>query len=374
MLTQIKSPVRRENAAHFLHLMLLSFAVSVILTRLYLELTGYPQIGSNVLHIAHALWGGLLLFIACLLPLVIANRWVYTWSALAGGVGVGLFIDEVGKFITRSNDYFFPFAAPIIYAFFLLAVLVYVQVRRPVPKDYRAELYAALDGLLDLLDRDLDPRERAHIERRLHFVAAHADYPEVEALAHTLLEFLASDSLKHIRPKPSDWTRLTHRAQPIRAWLTQRTRLKWALVAGLGALGLFALTDLSLSLLALVSPRQLEQLTLDLLMSQERIRGAVSASWYIVRLVLEGGVGAVLLVAAILLALGRERVGAWLGYIGLILALTTINMLVLYFDQFTALLSTTLQFGLLLGLTAYRSTYVSQPEIDLRRFLGKPVD
>ncbi len=37
---------------------------TVIATRVYLELTGYPQLGNSVLHIAHALWGGLLLIIA----------------------------------------------------------------------------------------------------------------------------------------------------------------------------------------------------------------------------------------------------------------------------------------------------------------------
>jgi len=77
--------------------------------------------------------------------LIFANRWVYKVSALLAGVGVGLFIDEVGKFITQSNNYFYPAAAPIIYAFFLLTVLLYLQVRRSLSRDARVELYYALD-------------------------------------------------------------------------------------------------------------------------------------------------------------------------------------------------------------------------------------
>ena len=43
------------------------------------------------------------LFIAALVPLIIANRRVYLVGAILGGIGVGLFIDEVGKFITAGN-------------------------------------------------------------------------------------------------------------------------------------------------------------------------------------------------------------------------------------------------------------------------------
>ena len=48
-------------------------------------------------------------------PLLFANRWALGTSAVLAGIGVGLFIDEVGKFLTQTNDYFFPPAAPIIY-------------------------------------------------------------------------------------------------------------------------------------------------------------------------------------------------------------------------------------------------------------------
>ncbi|MBP1700894.1 MAG: hypothetical protein H6Q38_1, partial [Chloroflexi bacterium] len=77
----IFSLVRRPGAADHLLLTLLSFALSVTLTRLFLRLTGYPQLGNGTLHIAHGLWGGLFLFAAALLPLIFANRWIYRLTA-----------------------------------------------------------------------------------------------------------------------------------------------------------------------------------------------------------------------------------------------------------------------------------------------------
>ncbi len=76
----------------------------MVLIRLFLSLRGYPQAGNDTLHIAHAIWGGgLLLFIASLLSLLFANRWVYTTVALFAGTVMGLFIDEVGN-VSKSNE------------------------------------------------------------------------------------------------------------------------------------------------------------------------------------------------------------------------------------------------------------------------------
>lgn len=119
-----------KTAERSLLIMLMGFALSVIGTRWFLALTGFPRIGGGDLHLAHALWGGALLFVGALLPLVWGGRRVHDVAAASVGVGMGLFIDEVGKFITTRNDYFYPAAAPIIYSTFLLSTVLFLWVRR----------------------------------------------------------------------------------------------------------------------------------------------------------------------------------------------------------------------------------------------------
>ena len=122
--------VRRYFSERYLLLTLLCFAVSVSFTRLFLEITGYPQLGGSKLHFAHVLWGGLIWFAGSLFPLIFANHRALDFSAVLTGIGVGLFIDEVGKFITQTNDYFYPAAAPIIYSFFLITLFIFSLIRK----------------------------------------------------------------------------------------------------------------------------------------------------------------------------------------------------------------------------------------------------
>ena len=126
----LSKPIQRNNAERYVQLSILGLAASVSLTRFILEATGYPQLGNETLHIAHCLYGGVILYVACLIPLIFSNKWAFTWSGVLSGVGMGLFIDEVGKFMTQNNDYFFPAAAPIIYGFLLVTVLLYIQVAK----------------------------------------------------------------------------------------------------------------------------------------------------------------------------------------------------------------------------------------------------
>ena len=353
-LSRIRRPVKRERAEWYLLVTLLSFAASVLGTRWYLYLTGYPQVGGGALHVAHVLWGGLILFVAALLPLILANREVYLLGGALGGVGVGLFIDEVGKFITRTNDYFYPPAAPIIYAVFLLTVLLYVRLRRPPSRDARAELYRALDAFGEVLDHDLDPRERADLEARLRQVAAQGEQPALARLARALLDFLDSDAVETIPDTLTAWERALARAEGLeRRWLG-RSAHRAVLALGLVALGLPPVLTLPVTVaLAASHPDALE-----MLVASGRLGGADPAAAGAVRLALSAASGLPLLVAGGLLATGRERRGIALAFVGLLASLTIVDLLLFYFDQFQAVAGALAELVLLLGVLRYRQRYL----------------
>jgi hypothetical protein len=124
--------VRGVGAADCLTLFALTGIGTVLLTRLCLSAAGYPKLGGGAgshLHIAHMLWGGLLMAAAVLLTVVFLGRTARLGAAFAGGIGFGLFIDEIGKQVTDVG-YFYRPAAGLIYVSFVLLILLAHFVRR----------------------------------------------------------------------------------------------------------------------------------------------------------------------------------------------------------------------------------------------------
>jgi hypothetical protein len=354
---QNRSPIRRQKAEIYVLITLLSFAASVSLTRLFLELTGYPQLGNKDLHIAHVLWGGLILFVASLLPLLFVNRWVYPISALLAGIGVGLFIDEVGKFITQNNDYFSPAAAPIIYSVFLLTVLLYVQVRKRRRIDARTELYYILQDLEEVLDHDLNENERADILDHLEHVNTKSTNEDISLLAQYLHSFITNQKLEIAPENEPFWRRWQKKTLAFEQRYISRNRFRATLVGALIAWGIFALSYTVALLMSLHSPADLS-LTLSGLVDPRVIRNPSGLTWFETRIGLEGSMGIIMLIAAALLTIGRDRRAILLAYAGLILSLTVVNLLLFYYDQFSTIFNAFIQFIILLGLLRYRNRFL----------------
>jgi hypothetical protein len=345
LISRIRRPVKRQHADDYLLIILLSFATSVAGTRLFLELADYPQLGRNGIHIAHVLWGGLLLFIASLLPLTLANRWVYLLSALLAGAGVGLFIDEVGKFITANNDYFFPAAAPIIYAFFLLTALLYARIRRSPPPDPRIELYHVLDAMEEVLDHDLDTSELSDIQNRLEAVASQQLYPELSQLAKALLRYLQRQDILLVTENPNFWQRISSRVHAFENHFVREKRLRALLIGGLAGAGL-------------VSIAHMVQFTAGSFKPDVQVGNVAATYWFIVRVLLEALASIMLVASATFMIVGQVRRGITYSYYSLILSLTIVNLLVFYFDQFSTMVTALIQFGLLLLVIYYRRLYL----------------
>ena len=84
-------------------------------------------------------------------------------AALLAGAGFGTFIDEVGKFITSDNNYFFEPTIGIIYIIFVAVFLVLRAVRRGRPLTPDEALANAMNLIGGAVSGALDPKvkERA---------------------------------------------------------------------------------------------------------------------------------------------------------------------------------------------------------------------
>ncbi|HSD55684.1 MAG TPA: hypothetical protein VLA92_00865 [Candidatus Saccharimonadales bacterium] len=154
---------RNVRARDQLELFLLAAASSLLLVRLYLHITGYPQIGSGGLHIAHMLWGGALMLGSIVMTICFLGARVQRIAAITGGIGFGVFIDELGKFITRDNNYFYQPTIGIIYAIFIVMYLAFNFISRKRPLSQREAQFNALSQLEEAIVHDMDPIEKARV-------------------------------------------------------------------------------------------------------------------------------------------------------------------------------------------------------------------
>jgi hypothetical protein len=193
--------LRDFEAGRSFDLFLLAAVTTILVTRFTLRLAGYPELGRAGLHVAHVLWGGLLMAAAVVLLVSFLDRATRRLATLLAGVGFGLFIDEVGKFVTHDSDYFFRPAVSLIYISFILLYLGArsLRDRGALQQEY---LLNALQEVHEAAVDDLDSDER---DRALAYLA-HGDArnPMVSTLRSLLLR---SEVIPRGRPGPLAYLR-----------------------------------------------------------------------------------------------------------------------------------------------------------------------
>jgi hypothetical protein len=138
-----KFALRSVDIRRHLDTFLVCAVAAVLGNRVFLIITGYPQLGNGTLHISHAIWGALMMAVAIIVSIAFLPPLTRGFVAFLGGAGFGWFIDELGKFITRDVNYFFQPTIALIYVTFVAMYLVFrsIQARTYSPDE------AVLNGL-----------------------------------------------------------------------------------------------------------------------------------------------------------------------------------------------------------------------------------
>ena len=176
--------VRRATATQDFELFFVSSIATILLVRMILAATGWPQLGGGKIHFAHLLWGGIGMLLAFILFMAMQGRLWKTLATLSAGIGFGLFLDELGKFITSDNDYFFQPAVAIMYVLFVVLYFVFRWLGRTDSMGPEAALVNSFDLAKEAVMRAMSRVERDHALAMLG--RADQSDPMVEALSTAL--------------------------------------------------------------------------------------------------------------------------------------------------------------------------------------------
>ncbi len=178
--------VRDISAGHLLENFFVSAVLSIVTIRVYLYITGYPQIGGETIHIAHVLFGGFLMLIALTCQLAFLNREFKTFASVVGGMGFGTFIDELGKFITHDNNYFYQPAIALVYIIFVLLFLIFRAIEKSFTASPTEYAVNALEFVKEAILHDFDKQEK-EVTRKL-LSESNPNDPIIIALKKSLRE------------------------------------------------------------------------------------------------------------------------------------------------------------------------------------------
>lgn len=166
--------IRNISSRRHLDTFLVFAASTILITRAFLFLTGWPMLGGESLHIAHMLWGGFGMLIALILLFSFLGQRVVHMAAIFGGIGFGLFIDELGKFLTHDNNYFFQPTAMLIYIIFIGLYFLIRELDKQVKLTEEERAVNALFLSQEMVLRQFDITEKKRLQKLLKRPGNHA--------------------------------------------------------------------------------------------------------------------------------------------------------------------------------------------------------
>jgi hypothetical protein len=230
------------QAPHLMEGFLVSAVVTVLLIRAYLTLTGFPQIGGHGLHIAHMLFGGLGMLVALLASLAFLGPRPRAFAAVVGGAGFGAFIDELGKFITSDNDYFYQPTVALIYVIFVLLFIASERLGHEAHPTQTERLAQATDVVTGAIIDGYPASERDLALRLLN--QSSPTNPLVPALRGALLRIDAIPD-----PRPGVAAQMSRRVAGAYAWLVEQGWFLKLVLTVAAVAAVFSLRELTVSLL-----------------------------------------------------------------------------------------------------------------------------
>ena len=320
-------PARSLEAPRLLERFFVSAVVTVLLIRAWLAATGYPQIGGDGLHIAHMLFGGIGMLIALLASLTFLGRRTRVFVAIVGGAGFGAFIDELGKFITSDNNYFYQPAVALIYVIFVLLLIAGLRLASDSHTTPDERLVQALDVVTNATIEGYPKLEREQASQLL--AESDAKNPLVPALEHGLAKIAETPE-----PAESMAEREAQRVATLYTWLVSQ---RWFLMLVLIIAGVVILFNLrSLSITVLTDP------------ADQRLRVYVESTTELLSIATV--IAGVLLFAG-LLSLWNSRLTAFKWFRrSVLVSLLIVQPLAFYEQQLTAVIGLALNLVLLSAL------------------------
>lgn len=151
------------------------------------------------------LWGGALMLTSIIVLLAFMGVRSQRRASVIAGLGFGLFIDELGKFITRDNNYFYQPTIGLIYLTFVILFIVSRYLSQTRQFSQQEYLLNAMSLAQEAIVHDLNQTDR---NQALAYLAqADKNHPFVPLLEQALQQTVG------IVPTRSRWHRWTRGTQ-----------------------------------------------------------------------------------------------------------------------------------------------------------------